>query len=113
MANETEILKIRNTSQALYRQGKYKEAIETLKEAWELLPVPREVSVLSNVIAGDIAVSYLEDLQDYEQALVWSDVLALCHQHRADSGEGEFMKGRVYYEMNNQRKQNAFFPLQT
>lgn len=108
---EKKIMELRNQSQALYRSGKYQEAINKLKEAWDQLPQPKEEATFSNVLAGEIGESYLEDVQNYEEALHWGDILISCHANKVDSGEGEFLKGRVYYELNERENAKEQFAI--
>ncbi|HEX7757527.1 MAG TPA: hypothetical protein VF421_19415 [Niabella sp.] len=106
-----QILALRERSQQLYRSGKYREAVEQLIGAWELLPMPRETAGFSNVLAGEIAISYLEDLHNYTEALRWAGILADCHKNKIDSGEGAFLKGKIYYEMQQPERAKEQFSI--
>lgn len=103
------IMALRSHSQSLFRAGEYQAAIDQLIEAWELLPQPREMATFSNVLAGEIAESYLEDRENYAEALRWADVLSCCHQNKIDSGEAEYLKGRIYYEMGRMDEARTAF----
>ena len=111
MTTEKEILEHRNQSQQLYRKGDLKGAVKKLEETWEMFPGIKEQNPLASVIAGDIALSYLEDLGDYTQALKWAEVLLECHKYKLDSGEANFLKGRIFYEMNELERAKVQFRL--
>lgn len=111
MATEKEILEHRNQSQLLYRKGDLNGAIKKLEETWAMLPEIKEQNPLASVIAEDIALSYLEDLGNYTEALKWAEILLECHKHKLDSGEANFLKGKILFEMNQLERAKVHFRL--
>ncbi|MET4084213.1 tetratricopeptide (TPR) repeat protein [Pedobacter sp. UYP30] len=100
---EQAILKKKSEANVLMREKKYNEALTVMLEAWSLFPEPKEGVVMSNVIAEVICKIYLVRLIDYKNAMNWADIIFRYYTIYSanDLGDGEFWKGKVYYEMGN------------
>lgn len=108
---EQKILQLRQEAGALWRAKDVQGYITKMLEAWNQFPEPREKMTMSNVLAEEISETYLTDLKEYSKALEWADILQKYHETSgaADSGEGEFQKGKIYFAMGNMEEAQKQF----
>lgn len=99
-----------NRSNEEYDQGKYLESIEILEDAWYRLPEPKGGYSESYYIASDISEIYLK-LKKLKEAKKWSDELFKCALHRIDSGEREFLAGKVAFESSEFDTAKQYFTI--
>ena len=81
----------------------YKMAINTLKEAWELLPQPKIDVDLAYNICGDLVNAHLQS-SDFKEALKWAKILQDCDKERIDDGDREFKLGVTLFELGEKDK---------
>jgi hypothetical protein len=86
----------------------YNGSAEFLQQAWELLPNPKFNYDESYHLAKYLVNEYLV-LRDFNAAKKWSETLLLCDLERIDSGEREFISGKVEFERGNLKEAKAFF----
>jgi tetratricopeptide (TPR) repeat protein len=109
---EKVIFDVVDESHEIYQEGRIEESLDRLKDAWNLLPPPRENTNVSNVIASEISEIYLEDLKNYEEAIKWAKILIACYSDREiDDGDGEYTLGKIYYEMGEYEKAKEQFEI--
>lgn len=93
-----------------YEQGDFLNSIKTLEEAWHKLPEPKgDYSESYHIVMG-ISETYLL-LKDYQKAGEWSEILYNCALHRIDSGEREFLSGKIAFESGDLEKAKDFFAI--
>lgn len=80
-----------------YDKGRYLESIEILEDAWCRLPEPKGRYSESYYISSGISEICIK-LNKLEDAKKWSNELFKCGLHRIDSGEREFLAGKVAFE---------------
>lgn len=100
MSLEKEINKFYDLANDCWNKKEYLEAVEHIEKAWELLPQPKEKHAESFNIADYLIALYLE-LKDFPNAKKWSDKIFKCDLKRIDSGERDFLAGRVEYDLGN------------
>lgn len=108
---EKNILNLIEESHRLYRQKKIEQSLNQLLQAWEILPEPREKSILSNVIAKELSEVYLEDFKDFQNSERWAKNLISTYENKMDSGDGEFTLGKVYFEQGELDKAKEQFSI--
>jgi hypothetical protein len=86
----------------------YVKVRETLVEAWEFLPDSKIEFDESYHIAKYIIDMSLR-LGELQVAKKWADILMKCNLNRYDSGEREFIKGRVLYELGEFPQAKEYF----
>jgi tetratricopeptide (TPR) repeat protein len=88
--------------------GYYGESIKYLEEAWDALPDPKGIYDESYHFAMYLSETYLL-VKNYERAKKWADEIYHCHLERIDSGEREFLSGKVAYAMGDLSTANRYF----
>ena len=68
-----------------------------LEQCWNLLPDPKIAYSESYHAAHALAEAYLQ-MGDLENAGRWSEILFDCALHRIDSGEKDFLAGKIAFE---------------
>jgi tetratricopeptide (TPR) repeat protein len=71
-----------------------------LTQVWSLLPEPKYEQDESYHVADYFVEVFLE-LNELDNALRWANEIYLCDTSRIDSGERDFLKGRVYFKMGH------------
>ncbi|PSL47172.1 hypothetical protein CLV51_10217 [Chitinophaga niastensis] len=93
----TAIEAIWDAAEVLFEKKDLARYVLKLEEAWDLLPLPKELYDDSYHIASFIAETYLE-LKDFPYALKWARTLQHCDPERADDGGREFILGKVLFD---------------
>lgn len=108
---EERVLALRQEAFKSLKEIKYSDAINKMLEAWNLFPQPRENVTMSNVIAQEICKIYLVRTKEYEKALKWANILQKYYETSGavNQGEGEFWKGKIYFEMGNMEEAQKQF----
>lgn len=91
-----------------YDKGDYIKSIKLLEEAWTKLPQPKVIYDDSYHIVKYIIETYLF-INNAQHAKEWSNIMFICDLERADSGEREFLVGKVAYELGNLDIAKEFF----
>lgn len=91
-----------------YNKGNYIKSIELLIEAWVRLPEPKKIYDDSFHISRNIIELYLQ-IDKADSAKDWIDIFFHCNLERMDSGEREFLAGKVEYQLGNLDTAKEFF----
>lgn len=106
LAEKVEHLK--KLSVELARENNRDEVSTILLKAWEILPEPKTEWSESYHIALYLIKNYLT-LRQFEDAKKWSEILFNCDKQRIDSGEREFIAGKVFFELKEIDNAKKFF----
>ncbi|WPC43373.1 hypothetical protein [Clostridium sp. JS66] len=98
---------MRSTNQ-YYEQKNYDKILATLKQAWYLLPLPKENYDESFHLAEAICEVYIM-LNNFEEAVLWSNQLFKCATFRIDSGERYFLAAKVLFGMKDYERARKYF----
>ena len=104
------IKSLRDRSNEEYNKGRYIESVMYLEEAWNKLPEPKGQYSESYHIASGISEICII-LNNLEQAKKWSDELFKCGLHRIDSGEREFLEGKIALELGEFEMAKKYFTI--
>lgn len=80
--------------------GNFEESFNYLKKAWDILPEPKgEMQESYQIIKYIVQLS----LRNNEAKLAkdWVKLIYKCNKNRFDSGEREYLEGRVEYALQN------------
>ena len=91
-----------------FGEENYDGAIKYLNEAWQLLPEQKGKWEESYQIAESLAILYLMK-QNYTEAIKWAKILFDCDTDRIDSGEREFLVGKIRFEMGDEAGARKYF----
>lgn len=105
-----QIENIINKSNAEYDKGNYIDSIKLLEEAWDRLPEPKGIYDESFHIAKYTSETYLL-IKDGNNAKVWSERLFQCDLERIDSGERDFLAGKVVFELGDFEVAKKYFTI--
>jgi tetratricopeptide (TPR) repeat protein len=102
--------KLINDSDEEYYKGNYINSIKLLERAWDALPEPKEIYDDSFHLCKFIVETYLL-IKDYNKAKVWANRIMKCDLERIDSGEREFLHGKIHFELNEFDDARKFFKI--
>lgn len=92
-----------------FEKGDYNRCILLLEEAWDLIPDPKGIySEESYHLVKDIIHISLK-INDYNKAKEWVENIFLTGFDRIDSGDKEFISGRVAFELGDLETAKEFF----
>ncbi|PEC47442.1 hypothetical protein [Bacillus sp. AFS096315] len=90
--------------------GNYEDSIKYLEEAWDALPDPKGIYDDSYHFAFYLSETNLL-INNFIEAKKWAEVIYSCNLDRIDSGEREFLSGKVAYEMGDISAAIRYFDL--
>ncbi|WP_128102965.1 hypothetical protein [Paenibacillus sp. DCT19] len=98
-----------NESDEKFKDANYDESIFLLEEAWNLIPSPKGLySEESYHLVKDIIdTCFIKN--DFKKAKEWADKIFLTGFDRIDSGDKEFISGRVAFELGDLETAKEFF----
>jgi tetratricopeptide (TPR) repeat protein len=99
-----------NQSNEEYDKGNYNRSLNLLIEAWARLPEPKGVYDESFHIVLYLSETYLFINQPVK-AREWSDKIFDCDLERVDSGQRDFLAGKVAYELGDLEKAKQSFTI--
>lgn len=99
---------VMNESNQEFDKKNYLDSIRLLEKAWDLLPEPKGEYSESYHIALYASETYLV-INDIIKAQVWADIIFQCGLNRIDSGEREFLSGKVAFESEDFEKAKELF----
>lgn len=99
-----------NKSNEQFEKGKHKDSIITLETAWGLFPDPKGIYSESYYLVKDI-IDTCFVLSDFNKAKEWSEKIFLTGFMRIDSGEKEFISGKVAFELGDLELAKEFFSI--
>lgn len=91
-----------------YQSGNFISALNCLNQAWDLLPELKNEFDDSYRIAKYIVLLSLK-FKEFETASKWISILYECNKNRIDSGEREYLHGKVVLAMNNESEAKLLF----
>ncbi|MEO3943976.1 hypothetical protein [Gorillibacterium sp. CAU 1737] len=92
-----------------FEKGDYNRCIFLLEEAWDFIPDPKGIySEESYHLVKDIIHISLKS-NDFSKANEWAGKLFLTGYDRIDSGDKEFLSGRVAFELGDFETAKEFF----
>ncbi|MCM3170966.1 hypothetical protein [Paenibacillus sp. MER 99-2] len=97
-----------NESNEQFQNGKQKESIVLLEEAWELIPEPKGIYSESYHLVEDI-IDTLFLLQDFNKAYEWSKKIFITGFMRFDTGTKEFISAKAAFELGKFDLARDFF----
>ena len=103
---ENKLRELRAQSNQFYDAGQFEECIRINKQAWSLLPEPKENTSDSFHISRSLAGYFLK-LGKLEEAEEWISVLLNCAKHRIDMGERELLAAEVAFAKGDLGKARA------
>lgn len=89
-------------------KGNHNESIILLEEAWSVLPNPKGIYNESYDLVNDI-IDTCFIVKDFKTAKKWSDKMFLTGFMRIDTGEKEFISGKIAYELGDLEIAKEFF----
>lgn len=105
-----EIEELDDRSNDAWSDGNYEESIQLALEAWNKLPAPKGEYPESYYLCDGLACTYLL-IGDHVNAKKWSEELYQCDLERIDSGEREFLSGKVAFAMNDLESAKKYFTI--
>ena len=104
------IQELMDQSNEKYDEGRYKESINLLVEAWDSLPNGKnEYDESFLIIWGILDIAIL--IKDVEIMNQWVDKIFNAHPERGDSGEREMWAGRIAFECGDKEKAKVYFEI--
>lgn len=91
-----------------FQQENYIKSIELLEKAWIIVPNPKGIYSESYYLARDI-IETCFIIKDFSRAKDWSEKIFLTGFMRIDTGEKEFIAGKVAYELGELDIATEFF----
>jgi tetratricopeptide (TPR) repeat protein len=107
-ALKEQIEKLIEESNMEFDQKNYIKSVDLLQKAWDLIPNPKGRYSESYDIALYSSETYLF-MNDIIKAKEWADQIFDCALHRIDSGEREFLSGKIAFEAGELDKAYQFF----
>ncbi|KMY31485.1 hypothetical protein ACZ11_04415 [Lysinibacillus xylanilyticus] len=94
-----------------FDNGNHLDSIFLLEEAWDLIPEPKGIySEESFHLVKDIIATY-SIINDFKKAKEWADKIYLTGYARIDSGDKEFISGKVTFELGDLETAKEFFSI--
>lgn len=103
-----EVERLIQESNGEYDKADYIKSVKLLEEAWDKLPYPKTMWDDSYHITKYIIETYLA-INELQQAKMWSSIIFICDPERADSGEREFLAGKIAFEAGDSDKAKELF----
>ncbi|AIQ17236.1 hypothetical protein H70357_11655 [Paenibacillus sp. FSL H7-0357] len=94
-----------------FNNGNHEDSISLLEEAWNLIPDPKGIyceesyHLVKDVIATCLIIN------DLKKAKLWADKIFLTGFDRIDSGDKEFISGKVAFELGDLETAKEFFSI--
>ena len=90
------------------KNNEVEKALDTLEEAWALIPENKFIYDESYHIARySMIISQRNGLES--KAIYWAEIIQNCDLERADDGERELLAGKVYFDFNHFEKAKYYF----
>jgi len=91
-----------------FDKGNYDESVKILEDAWARLPEPKGIYDESFHIVLYISETYLL-IKNPDKAKGWADKIFQCDLERIDSGQREFLVGKVSFELGDFKAAKRYF----
>lgn len=100
-----------NQSNDEFDKGNHNESITLLEEAWNVLPNPKGIYCEESYHLVKDIISTCFMINDLKKAKEWADKIFLTGFARIDSGDKEFIAGKVSFELGDLETAKEFFSI--
>lgn len=94
-----------------FNNGNYNDSILNLEKAWDIIPNPKGIYCEESYHLVKDIISTCFIINDLKKAKVWSEKIFLTGFARIDSGDKEFIAGKVAFELNDLETAKEFFSI--
>jgi hypothetical protein len=84
-----------------FNNGNYNDSIVLLEEAWDIIPDPKGIYCEESYHLVKDIISTCFMVNDLKKAKEWADKIFLTGFARIDSGDKEFIAGKVSFELGD------------
>ncbi len=109
-ALKQEINTLINESMAVFSLENPTPGLSILLRAWELLPDDKQDSDEGYMLSKYIIHVYFRT-GDFVNAALWQDTFTRCDQATRNTGESEFMAGKIAFAQGNMEAAKSFFSI--
>ncbi|PEJ02232.1 hypothetical protein [Bacillus wiedmannii] len=94
-----------------FHNGNYNDSIVLLEEAWNIMPNPKGIYCEESYHLVKDIISTCFMVNDLKKAKEWADKIFLTGFARIDSGDKEFIAGKVSFELGDLETAKEFFSI--
>jgi len=94
-----------------FNNGNYNDSIVLLEEAWDIIPDPKGIYCEESYHLVKDIISTCFMVNDLKKAKEWADKIFLTGFARIDSGDKEFIAGKVSFELGDLETAKDFFTI--
>ena len=94
-----------------FNNGNYNHSIVLLEEAWDIIPDPKGIYCEESYHLVKDIISTCFMLNDLKKAKEWADKIFLTGFARIDSGDKEFIAGKVAFKLDDLKTAKEFFSI--
>ncbi len=94
-----------------FNNGNYNDSIVLLEEAWDIIPDPKGIYCEESYHLVKDIISTCFMVNDLKKAKEWADKIFLTGFARIDSGDKEFIAGKVSFELGDLETAKEFLVL--
>ncbi|MFY4673491.1 hypothetical protein [Bacillus anthracis] len=94
-----------------FNNGNYNDSIVLLEEAWDIIPDPKGIYCEESYHLVKDIISTCFMVNDLKKAKEWADKIFLTGFARIDSGDKEFIAGKVSFELGDLETAKEFFSI--
>ncbi|MCU4989270.1 hypothetical protein OCF10_10000 [Bacillus cereus] len=94
-----------------FNNGNYNGSIVLLEEAWDIIPNPKGIYCEESYHLVKDIISTCFMVNDLKKAKEWADKIFLTGFARIDSGDKEFIAGKVAFELDDLETAKEFFSI--
>lgn len=94
-----------------FNNGNYNGSIVLLEEAWDIIPNPKGIYCEESYHLVKDIISTCFMVNDLKKAKEWADKIFLTGFARIDSGDKEFIAGKVSFELGDLETAKEFFSI--
>ncbi|KLA30794.1 hypothetical protein B4077_4014 [Bacillus cereus] len=94
-----------------FNNGNYNDSIVLLEEAWDIIPDPKGIYCEESYHLVKDIISTCFMVNDLKKAKEWADKIFLTGFARIDSGDKEFIAGKVSFELGDLETTKDFLVL--
>lgn len=94
-----------------FNNGNYNDSIVLLEEAWDIIPNPKGIYCEESYHLVKDIISTCFMVNDLKKAKEWADKIFLTGFARIDSGDKEFIAGKVAFKLDDLKTAKEFFSI--
>lgn len=94
-----------------FNNGNYNDSIVLLEEAWDIIPNPKGIYCEESYHLVKDIISTCFMVNDLKKAKEWADKIFLTGFACIDSGDKEFIAGKVAFELDDLETAKEFFSI--